>query len=253
MWKRPCLKWADVGLLPSSLNAAFTRKSASVSINAECKGSLTDTDRKRNDTKTVQDWVTYIGVLSISLCFVIHYCERPHLIRELFYAQVAVEAGLLDAPSVFICARLWTVALPEEAQNSQRGFKSPRSVAGWYPDGGRSHNAFAWLGLIRHRREIDGQTELIMRKSIKRRGSAGFIRPSCELVPAEERRGEEESGPRCARLLRSAWPLRSRCLLPASTAFTDGLKAANSCQWFNSLTFFLSIILFLRCQVICVR
>lgn len=33
-----------------------------------------------------------------------------------------------------------------------------------------------------------------MKKSIKRRGSVGFIRPSRELAPAEERRGEEESG-----------------------------------------------------------
>lgn len=44
-------------------------------------------------------------------------------------------------------------------------------------------------GLIRRRREIDGQTELIMRKSIKRRGSVGFIRPSRRLESAEERRG----------------------------------------------------------------
>lgn len=50
----------------------------------------------------------------------------------------------------------------------------------------------------------------------------GFIRPSCELVPAEERSGgEEESGPLGAGVALSAWPLRSRCLLPASTAFTE--------------------------------
>lgn len=99
-------------------------------------------------------------------------------------------------------------------------------MAGWDPDGGRSHNAFAWLQLIRHRREIDGQTELIMRKSIKRRGSAGFIRPSCELVSAEERSGAEGSGGERALRVPVFSSPRSRCLLPASTALTDGLKAA---------------------------
>lgn len=102
---------------------------------------------------------------------------------------------------------------PHHPPRVSRGLKSPRSVAGWDPDGGRSHNAFAWLQLIRHRREIDGQTELIMRKSIKRRGSAGFIRPSCELVSAEERSGAEGSRLSVCRCS----PLRApaACCLPA--------------------------------------
>lgn len=55
----------------------------------------------------------------------------------------------------------------------------------------------------------------------------GFIRPSRELAPAEERRGGERAADTSAGALAlCAWPLRSRCLLAACTAPDDGLKTA---------------------------
>lgn len=99
---------------------------------------------------------------------------------------------------------------------------------------------------VRHRREIDGQTELIMRKSIKRRGSAGFIRPSCELH--RQRRGEEEqSGPVCAPVP-AAWPLRSR----RRRVHVRTLEAQSVSLIPLLISFYCFFSLFLRRQVICV-
>jgi len=81
-------------------------------------------------------------------------------------------------------------------------------------------------GFTRRRREIDGQTELIMRKSIKRRGTMGFIRPRSRLAPTDERvkasRGEPSSRcfPLClaAALLFSAGCLHG-ALCPAANTW----------------------------------
>lgn len=63
---------------------------------------------------------------------------------------------------------------------------------------------------ILRRREINGQTELIMRKSIKRRGSARFIRPSRELA----RQRNSSSGPVCLRFTVAAAAAAIDSLMP---------------------------------------
>lgn len=83
--------------------------------------------------------------------------------------------------------------------------------------------------LIRRRREIDGETELIMRKSIKRRGYVGFIRPGGELAPAEERRAESADLPARPMSCRRAGG-RSHCARRSSDQqlFRDIVKTTKS-------------------------
>ena len=100
-------------------------------MNAEREGSLTLTglgDRGGGDTQKRSKIESLTSVFCRFLFVLWSIIVKGHIWFESSFTHGCLLRPVCSThPRVFICARLWTVALPEEALNSQRGFKSPRS------------------------------------------------------------------------------------------------------------------------------